>query len=476
MDLIGKIEKQLEQSALWQYGDRILLGVSGGADSMCLLEAMCELRERYALTLFVVHVHHGIRDQEADGDAGFVQAECERRGVVCRIVWADVPSLAATQGYSLEEAGRRIRYQVFEQVAAEWACERIAVAHNMEDQAETMLFHAFRGSGLRGMAGIPVCREKIIRPLLFVSRAEIEGYLQERGIAWRTDATNLTEDYTRNRIRHRILPAAVKGVNSKSVEHLAELSQELSRVADYLRREAEKWYNQALHSAQEHAELCLSADVLYEVPQVLREQLWFIAFEHLTGKRENLGRVHIEALEDLFLGLPGRSVALPHGVMAERRHAFLYMRIPTGDTEQENDHEETATDVEVKEFPCTFLLPDGELTLSIQPMEDEKKSKIPKNSYTKWFDYDKIGGILTLRKRQQGDFMVIHQDGRTKSLKSLLIDRKIPAAERSGLTLLAVGSRVLWCIGVRAEDGLYVDENTKHILVAELKKRKDEIL
>ncbi|MBQ9119925.1 MAG: tRNA lysidine(34) synthetase TilS [Lachnospiraceae bacterium] len=471
MDFIARVEKQLEQFHMLSLGDRVVLGVSGGADSMCLLEVLHSLRESYALTLFVVHVHHGIRGDEADEDARFVQEACEQREIACRVIYEDVPAVAKAEGCSVEEAGRLVRYRAFAEAARECNCSRIAVAHNRNDQAETVLFHAFRGSGLRGLCGIPACRENIIRPLLGVSRAEIEEFLLERQLTWRTDATNLTADYTRNRIRHQILPTATEGVNAKAAEHLAELAVELGRVQAYLEQEADKRYPKVVLANAKDDDTgtvrCLSVNALQETPQVLREQLWLRIWKELAGRAEDFGRVHIKALEELLVGDTGRSLHLPYGIRAEKSYEQLQLR-----RMKEQEPSEEPKNQKISELPCTLDLGKWELRLSlILFSNDEKNVKIPKSNYTKWFDYDKIGNSLALRRRLPGDYMIIHKDGSQKSLKSLLIDRKVPRAEREQLALLAAGSRILWCIGVRSEDGLYVDENTKRVLVAELREK-----
>ena len=174
MDLLRKVEYFIQQNELLSNKDRVVMGISGGADSMCLLELMCKLKNQYSLQLVAVHVNHGIRGETAEADAQYVVKECEKRCVECRVISCDVPKLAAEFGQSVEEAGREARYSAFYQVAEEFGGAKIAVAHNRNDSAETFLFHAFRGTGLAGLCGILPRRGNIIRPLVCATRSEIE--------------------------------------------------------------------------------------------------------------------------------------------------------------------------------------------------------------------------------------------------------------------------------------------------------------
>ena len=192
--MIQKILKFITENDMLKANDRVIVGVSGGADSVCLLFTLMEIRREIPLTLAAVHVEHGIRGEDAKEDARYVQRLCQEYDIPFRKYCYRVAEIARERKQSVEEAGRELRYQAFEEACREYHANKIAVAHHMDDDAETVLLNLFRGSGLKGLAGIPAVRGKIIRPLLCVSRQEIEQYLTEHGIAYRTDATNLTEE------------------------------------------------------------------------------------------------------------------------------------------------------------------------------------------------------------------------------------------------------------------------------------------
>ena len=242
MDLTEKILFYMKRYHMIPENKTIVVGLSGGADSVCLLYVLAALRKKLGLQLCAVHVHHGLRGVEADADEAYVRDICRAWDVPLKAMRIDAAALAKQWGIGCEEAGRRARYEIFEECLQEMGGCRgaIAVAHHRDDCAETLLFHMFRGTGLDGMAGIRPVRKTeresmIIRPLLETGKTEIESFLQEKGISWRIDSTNTGEDYTRNRIRNRVLPYAEKEICSGAGAHLAKEAQLLAETADFVR-------------------------------------------------------------------------------------------------------------------------------------------------------------------------------------------------------------------------------------------------
>lgn len=242
MDLMEKILFYMKRYHMIPKNKNIVVGLSGGADSVCLLYVLAALRKKLGLQLCAVHVHHGLRGVEADADEAYVRDICRAWDVPLKAMRIDAAALAKQWGIGCEEAGRRARYEIFEECLQEMGGCRgaIAVAHHRDDCAETLLFHMFRGTGLDGMAGIRPVRKTeresmIIRPLLETGKTEIESFLQEKGISWRIDSTNTGEDYTRNRIRNRVLPYAEKEICSGAGAHLAKEAQLLAETADFVR-------------------------------------------------------------------------------------------------------------------------------------------------------------------------------------------------------------------------------------------------
>ncbi len=218
---------------LFAPGDGVVLGVSGGADSVCLLFALYGLARELEIGLYVVHVNHGIRG-DAARDAAYVETLCRKLEVPFTLVEEDVGAVARRQGCSTEEAGRQVRYEAFYREMERRGAQKIAVAHNAGDRAETMLLNLFRGSGLTGLGSIRPVRERIVRPLLGLERWEIEAYLERRDISWRQDSTNDTDEYTRNRIRRHILPYAEREICSGAAAHLCKAADIFMEIEDYM--------------------------------------------------------------------------------------------------------------------------------------------------------------------------------------------------------------------------------------------------
>lgn len=235
-----KVQEFMEQHHMAAEGERILAAVSGGADSICLLMILSELQKERKYQLFVVHVEHGIRGEDSQKDAEFVENFCKRHKIPCKVYHCKAELYAREHKMTVEEGARELRYGYFREAAAEFGADKIAVAHNQNDCAETVLFHLARGTGLRGLCGIQPVRENIIRPLLCLERWEIEAYLEAHGQEYCIDRTNEELDYTRNRIRLQVIPA-LREVNSQAVVHMnqtAGMAAELEDLVQQLTEEA----------------------------------------------------------------------------------------------------------------------------------------------------------------------------------------------------------------------------------------------
>ena len=402
-----KIMKYVDQHALLSPGDRIVVGLSGGADSVCLLLILQVISGKMPLSLCAVHVEHGIRGQEALEDTAFCRQLCETRGIPCREIHCDVPGMARREGLSLEEAGRKARYETFARVREAWGGTKIAVAHHREDQAETLLLHLFRGTHLAGMRGMRPRQGVIIRPLLDVSREEIEAWLCAQGVFWRTDSTNLTDDYARNRVRHRILPEA-RQINAAATAHLAEACDAIGEVMDYMEAEAERLYRlcrikrpmdaqtdrivadkfQELErttddemSKQEDGKqsltgvdcrtkqkeiennqlesqegVTLNVNILAAAPPVLARFVLKKAYTDCCGQCKDVGAVHYVALMGLLAGETGKQLDLPHGVRAEKHYDRLTL-YTTKQQENRRDNRWRASTELITEGAPEYSLP-----------------------------------------------------------------------------------------------------------------------
>ena len=237
----NKILKTISEFNMFGRGDRVLAAVSGGADSVCMLHMLCALKKNLGFELACAHLNHGLRGEAAEADARFVEELCKKLGVTFYVKCVDVAELAKDCKLSTEEAGRKARYDFFNELKEAHGFTRIATAHNKNDNAETVLMRIIRGSGLDGLSGIPYVREdNVVRPLLDVSRQEIEEYCKKYNLEYRTDTTNLENDYTRNKVRNLLIPYIEKEFNSGIIDSLNRLSKNASQdsqfVNDYAKR------------------------------------------------------------------------------------------------------------------------------------------------------------------------------------------------------------------------------------------------
>ncbi len=450
MDNIFKevLEKQVEQYITAQHliepDDLVLVGVSGGADSMCLLELLCACRQRMGFRLGGIHIEHGIRGAASLADAEYVSSYCENRGIPCEIIHVDACAYAQEHGYSLEEAARMLRYEAFEEAAQRLEgagnSVKIAVAHHREDQAETVLWQMIRGSDLRGIGGIRSRRGRVIRPLLEVERSQIEQYLTEKNIVWREDATNADTAYTRNRLRQEVFPV-LKELNAQAVRHVCESAARMQEAEAYLEEQTEKVYHRIVLE-QENGKLLIRTQ-LRDEPPILQRRVLYRALEACAGRSKDLEAKHMAALRELFDHQVGARRMLPYEIDAWRDYTGILLT-----------HRQTTE-------PAEERLPDG---ITMEVTDYEPGMEISKKKYTKCFDYDKIEHHVQIRRRQSGDYLTIDADGHRQKLKNYLVNEKIPRQERDALWLLADGSHIMWVIGYRISDYYKVNEHTGRIL------------
>lgn len=447
-----------EKKHLFDRGDKIVAGVSGGADSVCLLQLLNEIKKDYGLSLFVLHVNHGIREGDAEQDAEFVEQLADSMGLPFCLVKKNVPELAADMGMTEEEAGRYIRYEELENYRERMGADRIAIAHHRDDVAETMLFQLFRGSGPRGLAGIPAKRGRIIRPLAFAGRAEIESYMRERGLPYREDKTNDLTEYTRNKIRLQLLPYVEREINSRAGLHAAQAAEKLTEWREYIEKMGQQAYEQA--AEQRGGELRLSVPVYEEQEKVIQGEILRRAFTEMIPGAKDVSQSHYEKVGELVHMEPGKRLRLPKGIVAEKCYDCIRFFSDEGKQVE-------PTYIECK-IPSSHIVDSNgtiyEFSVSVWKRE-ELEGEIPQKDYTKWFDYDKINSDLVIRNPREEDFFVLDENGGTKKLNRYYIDRKIPRRERIGQLVLADGSHILWAVPDRISAEYKVTENTKQVLV-----------
>lgn len=470
--LLNHVSEMIEKYGMIRPGERVIAGVSGGADSVCLLAALREYGRQCPFTLYAVHVEHGIRGEESLADARFVEELCQEWEIPCFVERADVPALAVATGRTLEEAGRTARYEIFRQYAGRLGAERIAVAHNQNDQAETVLWNLSRGSGVRGLGGIRPVRGRIIRPLLFTERKEIEAWLKARGISWRTDATNLEPDYTRNRLRLDILPRLERDVNRETVKHMAECARQLQKAEDFLQKQAEIEYGAWVRESEGGLEIALEG--FLAAAELMQEYVLRLCVERILGEngRKDYTSGHIEDMKRLARMDCGKRMDFPGGLLGARKKGSLELRRKEASGKEESGKEGKGGGDPLVELPESGNYEILGQRFRVDYME-QNMTGFPEKKYTKVLACDTINQSACLRTRRAGDYLIVNQDGGRKKLKDYLIDEKIPREERDGVVLLAEGSHILWVVGRRISEAAKVTEETKYIL--KIQKMEEEV-
>ena len=456
---VDKVGRFVEENKMIPEECMVIAGVSGGNDSMTMLHLLKQLQEKKHFGLCVVHVNHGIRGEEARRDQNAVEEICRKWDIPCSVCNYDVPGLSAKWRLGTEETGRIVRRQAFDaeqkKYREQYLFSRIALAHNKNDLAETMLHHLARGTGLRGLCSLKPVNGEVIRPLLCLERKEIDDYIRECEIPSVLDSTNLEDEYTRNRIRRHILPVMEQEINKRTIEHMAETSRMLSEAEEFLTGEAEELIRSY---REEDGSYCLR-DSFFQKKEILISYGIRAVLEKLSGQRRDLSQVHIRQITGLYTCQVSKKIILPYGLEAVRSYDGVVVRKKKQKNLSNNKckTEEFPIPIEESVLETSF----GRFDIRFFSYSGEK---ILEKKYTKWFDCDKINCGLSVRTRRKGDYLVIDRDGGHKKLTRCMIDDRIPKETRDQIPLIADGGEILWITGGRISERYKITSCTRNIL------------
>ncbi len=477
------IKKVILARDMLRRDDHVIVALSGGADSVCLLLALASLSGGMGVGLSALHVHHGLR-ASADADEAFVRSLCKEEGIELRTVRVDAAGYAKKHGLGIEEAARLLRYEALEEererileLARDKMREpeggvipgddpgpasrvRIAAAHHMEDQAETVLFHLCRGAGITGMRGMLPVSGDLIRPLLYTDRRQIEAYLKACGRTWCHDETNDDTAYTRNYLRKEILPLLTQRVNGGTIRHICGFAEEAAQLDEALDEQA----GEALLRLKS-AEGVLEAAGLEEYQGVIQKRILYLFLTEFAGRRKDITQEHIRSLLALGAGGGSAELSLPYGVKARKVYGQLIL------AKEGPVNAGPAPDMKEGEFHY----PLEKEAYEIRVFSYEKdRDLIPRGTYTKWLDYDKIGTLPDLRTRQPGDRITISGSGTVKTVARCMIDLKIPAFLRDKVVMPFAGSAALWIPGSYINAQYRITEETKTVLELQIGSRHQQ--
>ncbi len=454
--LLDKVKSAISKYSMLSGGETILIGLSGGPDSVCLLLALHTLKEELNLKLHAIYIDHGLRPQETPGEIEFCRKLCDGLSISFITKAIDVKTHAKEHGMNKQEAARELRYKMFDDVSAELKVDRIALGHTADDQIETFFMRFFRGSGPGGLSGIPPVRGRIIRPLIEVERKEIEEFLDEQKQDYIVDSSNLKEDYFRNRLRLSFLPE-IKRINPGIV-------RTVSRTMEILREEERYFAIQVTKTLMKL--ICRKSDLRIELfltpmesmDKVILRRVLRRAIDETKGLR-GMGFTHIEDIIELIKrGKPGDRIYLPKGLRVIKNYGTLTM---TSEIPQR-------IGVFTLSVPGEAVLREIKAVITAS-IEDEVES-YGDGKKVAVFDADKVGGVLSVRPREKGDFFYPLGFGRRKKLQDFFVDEKVPRDERDAVPIIASGNNIVWIAGYRGDERFKATETTKRFLRLEFKQ------
>ena len=453
--LLEKVKNTIARYGMLSRGDTILVAVSGGVDSVVLLDLLCRLVGEFSLKLAIAHLDHGLRGEDSRQDAQFVVSLAEGKDLPVIRKRIDVCQVRQEKRLGLEEASRLVRRRFLEETARKVSATRIAVGHTLNDRVETLLFNLIRGAGPTGLAGIRPMSPPYIRPLIETTREEVLTFARAEGLAWREDRTNQDTIYTRNRIRHRIIPL-LQQLNPRLLETLqrtADLLLEEDKALDVL---LDRPWKDVI-SREETGSVMFRRDRLARLPRELQGLLMRRGIARARGNLQGIEKIHINALRHL--------VASPnaHG---ETHLPALVARIQGNELLLTTHGTTTIAPYDVPiELGRTELPHLGfALDLSIHPSNGSRDLS-REGGAVELADADRLHFPLHVRSRREGDRFRPLGMGQEKRLKDFLIDDRVPFYDRSALPLLCDQSQIVWVVGVRLSDAVRITEQTERVLV-----------
>lgn len=459
--MLNKFLKTVEKHRMLEKGEGVVVGVSGGPDSVCLLHLLWRIKDMYDLKLYAVHLNHRFRGEEADADAAYVKEFCDKLDIPSFIFSEDIARYSREKGISFEEAGRERRYQLFYQVMAQQGAGKIAVAQNMDDQAETVLMRFMRGSGLEGLGAISYVRDHtIIRPLLDTSRKEIEDYCEAFQLKPRIDKTNLEAIYTRNRIRLELIPYIEKHFNSKIKETLWRTANLFREDREWIELSVQKNFEEA--ARKEKDAIRVDCQAIRKMHPAMGKRVLRRALQEVCGGLADTEHVHIaHILELVHKGNVGAKIDLPKGMMAELGYGVLMIK-----KRRAIDPVEFIYPLDIGE---SLYLPELNATVTSKIIPLDQWNPQDKHPYKKYFDLEKIEQGIIIRNRRSGDRFVPYGMQGRKKLKDYFIDEKVPREMRDRIPLVCDGHEIMWVVGYRTSERYKIDPQTQKVLVLEWK-------
>ncbi len=458
MNILDKVKLTVQKHDMLRAGEHVLIGLSGGADSVCLLAVLDRLKPEMNLRITAAYLDHGLRPAETPAEVDFCRDLCGSFDIPFVIKMLNVLEHSKTEKLSKQESARDLRYRALQEIAAEVGAHRIAIGHHADDQAETILMRLFRGTGPSGMAGIPPVRKNIIRPLIDIERTQIESFLDAEGIAFMVDSSNQRDDYLRNKLRHHVMPA-IKKLNRdviKTMSRTAEICREEERFFGVqVTKTLMKMISRKTDSSIELFIAPMEAMDIVILRRVLRR-----ALDETRGLRE-IGLVHIgEVIHLIRSGTAGDRVYLPGGRRAIKKYATLLI---TADVPKR-------IETLVLDVAQSLPIPETGIVLTSRLIPRQQwDGSFGDGRTSAVFDAARLSLPLIIRSRAAGDFFYPMGFGKRKKIQDFFVDQKIARDERDAVPLLVSNDSIAWVVGYRIDDRYAVGDATEQLVQFQIK-------
>ena len=459
--IFEKVLSTINKYELIKKGDKIVVGLSGGPDSVCLLHILSRMKDEWDLEIYAAHLNHQIRGIEAQKDAFYISKLCEEMGITFFIKSINVPEYCEKNGVSIEEGARQLRYEMFSEIKDKTKANKIAIGHNLNDQAETILMRIMRGTGLQGLKGIDYIRDGvIIRPILDIERKDIEEYCKHYKLNPRIDQSNLESIYTRNKIRLDLIPYMKDNFNSNVIESIVRMGNSLRSDNDYLENEALIKFKDISKINSDSVELKINSYT--NLHSAIKVRVLRNAIKQILGDTNFIDQRHIDDIIELEdESKIDKVINLPRGIFVYRKKDSIII---------------TNKEIVIEELEFCYNIPSNGfikireigVVIETQVMSIDKYKRSKSDKSCKWFDFNKIEGGIVARNRRTGD--KIKLSGGSKKIKDLFIDIKIPKEDRSKVPIIADSQGILSVGNIRNRENYKIDSQTKEVLKVSFKK------
>lgn len=464
--MIKKVKDAIKKHGMLDKGEKVVVAVSGGPDSVALLKVLELISHEYELILIVAHLNHGLRE-EADTEEQFILGITEKMGIACDFKKVDINYLRKGTGKSTEDISRQVRYGFLNDVARKHQAQKIALGHHRGDQIETILMNFLRGSGPDGLKGILPVRDSLyIRPLLGIGREEIISFLDTYKIPFMTDTSNMEQIYLRNRIRHLLIPELKAKYNPNLEENLSNMA-EILRLEDYYMKSVTDDILSKWGVGQASDEIRIRISDLKKHHEAIRNRIIRELLRRATPGSQGIGYIHIKAVSDLcFSHHPNGYLNLPHNILAKRGYDSLIISIKNKSDRKYNDEKYDKLHYEVA-LPCSVMISESEITIKFNFVKNPMQINEDEHN-TVYMDYDRIVPPVIIRTVKPGDWIQPLGMKGKKKIKSCFIDDKVPLSIRKKSLLLIDQVSVIWIVGMKLNERVKITDKTTNGLKVEI--------